>query len=332
MREVASVAGVSRTTVSLALRGDARIPEATRKTVCKVAERMGYRLDPQVAKLMSYLKGTKQEPTQEVIAFVTAHDAEFDWKQSFHCQRVFEGARLRAESLGYQLAPFWLNENEGMSPSRLSAVLQSRGITGVIIAPPQRPGVLWPMDMSPFACVARGPWEFKRAVHRVTPHHFEDMRLVLAQLRERGLSRIGYMMARDTELRVKQIWKSAWLLDQAESDITAIPIFDQEQSDQVKLAAWLQQYRLEAVIGANDWSEQLLRAAEAWRGKRFEGKTVFACLDRYLEQSPVMGVNQHHEEAGASMVDKVVLQMHQNRLGYPDFAEEILISGSWIES
>jgi DNA-binding LacI/PurR family transcriptional regulator len=56
MAEVAKVVGVSKNTVSLALRGSPRISEATRKRIAEAAETLGYRLNPTVAHLMAQLR------------------------------------------------------------------------------------------------------------------------------------------------------------------------------------------------------------------------------------------------------------------------------------
>ena len=53
MEDVARAVGYSRATVSLALRGDASIPEKTRQRIAKVAEKLGYRTNPLVSALMS---------------------------------------------------------------------------------------------------------------------------------------------------------------------------------------------------------------------------------------------------------------------------------------
>ncbi|RRJ98846.1 LacI family DNA-binding transcriptional regulator [Opitutaceae bacterium TAV3] len=53
MEAVARAAGVHRTTVSMALRGHPKLPEATRARIRELAERMGYRPNPLVQALMS---------------------------------------------------------------------------------------------------------------------------------------------------------------------------------------------------------------------------------------------------------------------------------------
>jgi DNA-binding LacI/PurR family transcriptional regulator len=56
LQAVAHALGLSRSTVSLAMRGDARIPAATRQRVQRQAEEMGYAANPLIATLMSSLR------------------------------------------------------------------------------------------------------------------------------------------------------------------------------------------------------------------------------------------------------------------------------------
>ena len=50
-KDIAARFGCDKSTVSLALRGHPRIPDATRRQICKLAERMGYRPDPALSML-----------------------------------------------------------------------------------------------------------------------------------------------------------------------------------------------------------------------------------------------------------------------------------------
>jgi DNA-binding LacI/PurR family transcriptional regulator len=51
MLDVARKAGVDKSTVSLALSGSPKLPEATRSRIQRIAEELGYTPDPGLARL-----------------------------------------------------------------------------------------------------------------------------------------------------------------------------------------------------------------------------------------------------------------------------------------
>lgn len=80
MQDVARASGYSRAAVSMALRGDRSIPEATRNRIRAVADRLGYRPSPLVAALMSRRrKGRTVSGATTAIAYLTSHPPENPW-------------------------------------------------------------------------------------------------------------------------------------------------------------------------------------------------------------------------------------------------------------
>src|SRR5471030_1284470 len=100
LRTIAQAAGVSLATVSLALRDNPQTSRKTRARIKAVADRMGYRPDPRVAKLMSYLQQRKHRTGDGTLAFVTAFAQPEVWRESATWTNYFEGATAMAEELG----------------------------------------------------------------------------------------------------------------------------------------------------------------------------------------------------------------------------------------
>ena len=63
---IAAKAGLSGAAVSLALRDHPSIPPATRARIKRLADQLGYRVDPNVSRLMAYLR---QRPQARRILF-----------------------------------------------------------------------------------------------------------------------------------------------------------------------------------------------------------------------------------------------------------------------
>ncbi len=132
MAAVAKAAGVSKNTVSLALRGSPRISEATRLKITELAASMGYCLNPTVAHLMAQLRQNRTPGFQATLAIVNAYEDREAFRTHPTIPRYVEGASRRARQLGYQLDEFWLHE-PGLSAGRWLSILRARNIRGILI-------------------------------------------------------------------------------------------------------------------------------------------------------------------------------------------------------
>src|ERR1700748_1389319 len=111
MEDIAFAAGVSRSTVSRALRNDPRLKSETCARVQKMAAELGYRPNPFVATLMADLQRKRRPSTSSTLAVVTPHPSREGWRrQNPSFVDYFEGAKERAASQGYALETFWLRE------------------------------------------------------------------------------------------------------------------------------------------------------------------------------------------------------------------------------
>lgn len=73
LADIARKAGVTTATVSLALRRHPSIPERTRARIREIADRLGYRPDPQFAKLMAYMRARHPAAAAAPLALLTFH-------------------------------------------------------------------------------------------------------------------------------------------------------------------------------------------------------------------------------------------------------------------
>lgn len=132
MADVALAAGVSKNTVSLALRGSHRVSKGTREKVEKVALQLGYQLNPTVANLMSELRQTRTAGFQATLALVNANESRTAFTDHPTVPIYIEGCRGRAERLGYALDEFWLYDPE-ISVTRWQSIFRARNIRGILL-------------------------------------------------------------------------------------------------------------------------------------------------------------------------------------------------------
>jgi LacI family transcriptional regulator len=141
MAQVAERAGVSKNTVSLALRGSPRIPVETRERVEAAAKALGYQRNAAVGVLMAELRRSGSARFEATLALLNANEDPEAFRKHPTVPVYVAGARKRAAELGYGLDEFWLHDPD-ISGKRLASILKARGIRGSLCRQPrrQRPG------------------------------------------------------------------------------------------------------------------------------------------------------------------------------------------------
>ena len=138
-RDLARLAKVSHTTVSLALRNHPSIPAQTRARITRLARKHRYQPDPMLDALNAYRVSRTPARFQGTIAWLTNFETAGAWRGMIQAEGYFLGAQEQAQRLGYKPAAC-----AGSSSRRcpcLTASSPSRGIG----FPPSRSGTRLPV-------------------------------------------------------------------------------------------------------------------------------------------------------------------------------------------
>ena len=322
MRQIATAAGVSVATVSMALRNSEKITPETREKVRAIAEQLDYRPDP----LIAALAGRRREHTPtnlDIIAYITAYPTKEGWRDNRFAPAAYEGACARATQRGYRIEHFWLRESQ-MTPRRLANILQARGILGVCIAPFPDVVPQFSFAWDHFCAVAMGNTMLRPALHRATPHQFQGMQLALNTLRLRGYKHIGVALGKRVSKIVAKNWIAAVLLFQYNHGRSAATCLVYEETDRNELTSWMKTAKPDAMVISDiallEWfSETGVRIPEDMAVVPLERYPGFACLD----QKPGM--------VGAAAIDLVVGMIQRNETGLPADPKVVMVEGAWVE-
>lgn len=323
METVARRLGVSKVTVSNAMRGSGRISEVTRRKVLKAAEELGYRPNPLVAALMSGLR--KQRSSRRcTLAFLNFYPGKDDWKEHPTFVQFFLGAERRAEELGYRIELHWQGEVEGNS-RRLGDILYARGIPGVVIAPLPVDAPRIEIDWSRVATVAIGQTFREFQPHRVSNHQFHSMLLTMEKLVARGLRRIALVMPRMDDEKVENIWAAGFIAAQLNHGLPAIPPLTTASFKADTVVPWIREQKVEAVVSTNHHIVRWMTQA----GLRVPADVGFAHLDWSAQKGAFAGVDQCSDRIGAAAVDLLIEQLNNNEVGIPKQPKTVMIDGVW---
>ena len=327
LQTIADAAGVSRMTVSYALRNDPRLAEATRRRIQELARRLDYRPNPHIAVLMSHLRATRPAKVRATLAFLTTAYPPGSWRNYPYTGEIIQGAIDHARELGYQLDEFCLEE-PGMTGDRLSDILAARGIRGLLIGKQLHPGADLALRWERFSCVALGYSVRSPMLHRVCTDCIQAVTLAANELRRRGYRRVGYVTLDDLEERNDHLHAAGFLLSQQPVPAAArVPLLCLAARDKAVFAQWLQRHRPDAVLSfdpqVRGWLQEL--------GGRVPDDVAYVNLIKMGAMGDCAHVAQPGKVIGASAVDLMVGQFHRNETGVPTHPKTVLIQGTWVD-
>ncbi|MDP0502003.1 MAG: LacI family DNA-binding transcriptional regulator [Verrucomicrobiota bacterium JB022] len=326
LEDLARMAGVHRSTVSLALRNHPRISTAMRDKIQQLAHEHDYRINPLVAALMqSRRSGT--ETRHVTLAFVTVYPTRYGWRPSHHSRPDFyPGAVERARELGYSLEHFWLAE-PGMTTERFCDILATRNIHGLLIGrlPPGLSEIDLPWER--FSSVALGMTLRSPQLNFVTENHFDTAWQSMRQCYQRGCRRIGFVFSEeDDSPRVGNQWLSAYLGFHAKRFPDEAPrVCPQSPPTEEEFAEWYLRERPRTILATH--AGPVLRWLEKLNVKVPDD---VALID--LQADPELGcAGVFYEPARIGMlaVEMLIGLLHRNETGIPDHPHETLLSGRW---
>ena len=198
-------------TVSRALRGGKHVEEGLRERIVKTADEMGYRPDPEIAKLMTHMRRTRRVAEPLTLGFVWAERSLQEIERSSWSQQLVLGAHRQAAKLGFQLEEFHLAAR-GMTARRLSEILEARGIPGFILSPLiSRSRGHVSMAWEKFSSVVIGLGYARPQLHRVHHHHYLGMMNALRMLKKQRYQRIGFYCGSTINERMFRAWSASFL-------------------------------------------------------------------------------------------------------------------------
>lgn len=329
IRELSTQLGLSTATISRALRRHASVAPATRDRILAAAAKAGYHPNALVNALMTQVRKSKRlKPTGEVVAYLTSHPTENDWRRHPSHLQQFEGASLRAEELGFQLQPFWLGDRGGNS-RQLARMLFARGVRGSLLAPITVDHQTLELDWTNHAVVSIG-YSFQQVVlHRTVHDNVSLMAACYSQLRKLGHERIGLAMHRYDSSRVRHLWVTGYLGSQWQHGGRRLaPLLFDDYNNPASFRRWLKTARPDAVIGV--WQDLPL----TWMrkgGVNVPDDISYATLDLGDRVGNIAGMLQDNHGIGAAAMDLLAGQLFRNEIGIPATPKITMVEGTWMD-
>jgi DNA-binding LacI/PurR family transcriptional regulator len=327
LRSLAKILGLSRTTVSDALRGSPRVDPNTALRVKKAAREAGYRRNPLAGALMSELRRSRGTAFRGVLAAIDFNEPERpDFAARYHRELV-AGAEGRASELGFKVEKFSVG-HAGVSVQRLDSILQSRGIHGVILLPAWDEPDLSNLDWTRFAGIYTDYIIERPALHSVCSDHYRSMLAALQRLAALGYTQPGLFLQKHQDERLQYRWGAAFrAFQESHADIRAIPPLVVDTFNQDEFVKWFGKHKPDVVLGHNtaaiDWMEGCGAVVPTTHG--------FVCLNVLMKTRPCAGLDLQPRTLGARSTELLIAQLQRNETGIPEWPATTTIPARWID-
>jgi len=327
MQDIADRCGVSKATVSFALRDDPRITKARRDEIKRVAKELGYRPNPLVNSLMTQLRGKHSHPSGNLVALLCFHSNPSVFQQDPFFKGILDSCQKRCSELGYA---FDLIQAAGVNrnPEHVNRIMRTRSVTGVVIPPlpPETKPEL--LDYSHLAVVKLGYTCPQVQAHRVVPFHSQAMRHTLRILKDRGYHRIAFIFHKDIDLHTNQEFVAFATRHNYEAGDQAIPFLPIEREIQPEvIKRHILRFQPDIVVGDHGRVYEMISKA----GLSMPDEVEFCCLNTVHTNDKTAGFHQNIPLLGEEAINLLDNLIRQNRRGLPEYPVTLKVGGYWID-
>lgn len=333
MLDVARAAGVSKNTVSLALRRDPQLPRATQERIARLAVQLGYQKNPTVGHLMAQLRAGAARGHRANLAILNAHADPDAFRSHPTIPTYVAGCRRRAAQQGYTLDEFWLGDPH-LDGDKLGRILHSRGIRGVLVVGlmnhnrlPARFASLW----QNFACVVTGVRTQEPALSfACTDHHVLALRATENALRL-GYRRPALVLDAGIDQLIEGRFTAGFQIAQRQLPLVRRlrPFYDDPAATGREHAfrAWFDRARPDVIL-------TLYHVVHAWLkrlGVRVPDDVGLIQLEWRADHGRWAGMDQHNDIVGEAAVEMLVGMVHHGEGSVPSSPRATLIGSTWVD-
>ena len=326
-RSHARTLGLSRTTVSDALRGSPRVDPGTAARVRKAAREAGYRRNPLAGALMSELRRSRGTAFRGVLAAVDFNEPDRpEAAVRFHHELVL-GAEERSADLGFKVERFSVGR-AGLSVQRLDSILQSRGIHGVILLPAWDEPDLSGLDWSRYAGIYTDYIIERPALHSVCSDHYRSLLAALQRLELLGYRQPGLFLQKHQDERLQYRWAAAFrAFQENHPGIRAVAPLILEDCTREEFTRWFRRHKPDVVLGHNTtaitWMENCGADVPASHG--------FVSLNVLTKTQACAGLDLQPRAIGGRATELLIAQLQRNETGIPEWPSTTTIPARWVD-
>jgi LacI family transcriptional regulator len=333
LADIARVAGVSKNTVSLALRQSSLLSCATRERIAEIASTMGYKKNPTLAHLMVELRSIRKTKFKATLALLNANVDRDAIRKNPSILACVEGCHRRASSLGYVLDNFWLHDPD-LDATCLSRIFRNRGIRGAIVVGLRQENRL-PADCAEiwdsYPSVVTGVRTHNPTLPFTATDQYGLCLDAVQRILESGYKRPALVLDQAIDTLVEHRYSAGFQAAQQQLSVAQRirpHYLDGQKGDQLALfRKWYEREKPDVILTPCHIVKKWL-ADLNWRVPTDVGLIQ---LEWRPEDVDCAGMDQHNDLVGEAAVDMLIGMIHENTMSVAAFPQSRLIGSTWID-
>jgi DNA-binding LacI/PurR family transcriptional regulator len=309
-------------TASLSLRDSPKISAPTRARVREVAQRLGYRPDAEIARLMGKLKASRMVRRSIAIALIDLQ-AEGGEAEHYYIKRLRKGVVTRADALGFSVDSFRLRDYAD-DARKMMRVVRSRGIAGGILLPTDRPVRLPKGIWGGFSVVSATSAVLAPRFHCVVPNQLYNTMALIERMHERGYRKVGAIITESLEQRTAHCYSLALIWHGHGGRILILEDGVPPEAHEKRIAEWLEDHAVDVIFAQN--AEVVARTLRS--GARKVGLVSLSTI----EPGTVAYQDEMPDYIGESAVSLLVGMMHNNETDEPEHPRVTTVDGKFRDA
>lgn len=326
IKDIARESGYSVMTVSFALRNHEKVKPSTREKIHQVAEKLGYRRDPEIARLMERVRRNPDLETAEQFAVLNFFPEKDGFQRDLFTQRVMDGAADRLERHGFDLVEYWLGE-AGFDRGTVAKDLKDKNIHVLLVPPVPAGAPLVELDWSQFTVASIEERPIVPNFHRIHPNHYNNMLILLDRVVAYGFERIGFISTPQMLGLDKYAYFGAFhsYFTYMHPELPYLPPLADGTSQEL-LKDWYAEQRPQIIIVTAGWIEGAIRST---LGVSVPDELSLVSIGADFDA--MAGIDQKADLIGSAAADILMAHAFRYEKGVPPFAKTMLIDGVWKE-
>lgn len=323
LSSIASALGISAMTVSRALRGQPGVSADLTRKIVESAAQLGYRPDPEVGRLMYYLRHGRETGRHASLCGLT--DQPRHTEPSYFNQ-IARQAAVRAQELGFAFSVIRIPPSQG-GWARVIRSITTQGITGIVLLPFVVSTALPATGWDAYSVVSATSSITAPRFHEVVPNHAANARLLIEHLAAQGFRRIGLVEQEPHAERTREALPAAIAWHHSRARVRCAPLIYQPD-ETPDVVDWARRQRPDVVVVGR--ARHLPQFHAAFGRAGLNPPCVLGNSRGLCDLAP--GLDERADLVGAAAIDALSSLVVRGERGIPAVPTSMAITGQWLEA